>query len=535
MSLSTVIPQDFLKAVAIEHFVSDNELEVLSMALRGEPILGIAKKLDLTPEAVRKRLGEVYKKFRITGAGPGKLAKLMSLLDSLHQKSLKRDNLVSAESAVVYTERSRSRPRLDWGEAPDVSVFYGRTEELNLLKRWCVDDKCRIVALLGMTGIGKTALSVKLAEEIGEQFDYVIWRSLRRAPSIENLLDDLIQSLPDERAIYQTYNNDDRIERLLDCLKKHRCLIVLDNLESLLCSENIAGQFEEKHQDYGKLLERLGERHQSCIVITSLEKTKEIAFAEGETLPVRSYQVKGLDPVYAEKFLQEKQLVERQQYDYLIRHYRGNPLALKIASTTIKELFGGKISEFLAQKVTLLQDIRDLIKQQYERLSEAEKEIAGWLALVGNPLSWQDIKLNSLLFVSDDELFEALESLQRRNMLERNAAGFTFPPVVMEYVRNQLIDGITREIYQAIKLSKIQIKMLKAYCLDIQEERDETVEFLIPNITDKIIETLRKVYREDSVLQEKLSQLCSKIEEKPIEEIGYAADNIDYLIEQLSD
>ncbi|HEY9638295.1 MAG TPA: hypothetical protein V6D14_33205 [Coleofasciculaceae cyanobacterium] len=73
----------------------------------------------------------------------------------------------------------------DWGEAPDVSKFYGRIEELKQLKQWIIDERCRLVVLLAQGGIGKTALSVKLAQEIQGDFEYVIWRSLRESPPIE--------------------------------------------------------------------------------------------------------------------------------------------------------------------------------------------------------------------------------------------------------------------------------------------------------------------------------------------------------------
>jgi len=49
--------------------------------------------------------------------------------------------------------------------------------------------------MLGMGGIGKTALSVKLAEKISGEFEYVIWRSLRDAPLLKDLLTDII-SIP---------------------------------------------------------------------------------------------------------------------------------------------------------------------------------------------------------------------------------------------------------------------------------------------------------------------------------------------------
>ncbi|PZU96242.1 MAG: hypothetical protein DCF32_21895 [Leptolyngbya sp.] len=59
-----------------------------------------------------------------------------------------------------------SSPTIDWGEAPDVSVFFGREAEIATLSQWVVDDGYRLVAVLGMGGMGNTALTAKLVETL---------------------------------------------------------------------------------------------------------------------------------------------------------------------------------------------------------------------------------------------------------------------------------------------------------------------------------------------------------------------------------
>ena len=102
-------------------------------------------------------------------------------------------------------------PRVDWGDALAVSIFYGREEELALLSQWIVQEHCRVVGVFGMGGIGKSVLAVSIMHQlvvgVGGQaqgtvptgsswsFEVVIFRSLRDAPSCEALLDDCLQVL----------------------------------------------------------------------------------------------------------------------------------------------------------------------------------------------------------------------------------------------------------------------------------------------------------------------------------------------------
>lgn len=81
-----LIPQDFLTSYVRQYSVTTGELEALSAALAGKAIADIAVELGIKPNAVRKRLGEVYQKFDIRGKGPGKLVKLQQLLVNAYQE-----------------------------------------------------------------------------------------------------------------------------------------------------------------------------------------------------------------------------------------------------------------------------------------------------------------------------------------------------------------------------------------------------------------------------------------------------------------
>lgn len=58
--------------------------------------------------------------------------------------------------------------QIDWGEAPDASIFYGRTQELETLTQWIQVDRCRVINLLGMGGMGKTALVATLLARLAK-------------------------------------------------------------------------------------------------------------------------------------------------------------------------------------------------------------------------------------------------------------------------------------------------------------------------------------------------------------------------------
>jgi hypothetical protein len=64
--------------------------------------------------------------------------------------------------------------REDWQGTIQTGPLYNRVEEMAKLKRWVLEEQCRIVAVLGMGGMGKTALTIQLAQQLKAQFEFVI-------------------------------------------------------------------------------------------------------------------------------------------------------------------------------------------------------------------------------------------------------------------------------------------------------------------------------------------------------------------------
>lgn len=395
------------------------------------------------------------------------------------------------------------------------------------------------------------ALSVKLAERIQYHFEGVIWRSLRNAPPPSELLKDLVQTLFDQQDLASLHSYDQRLTQLLNYLSSSRCLLILDNVETILQSSSAEGLSEvylktkpstghclEGYEGYSELFTKLSESsHNSCLVLTSREKPYEIALRSGDTLPVRTLQLKGLQQPEVQALFQSKGTFRgsEAQWQELIGGYSGNPLALKIVAMTIQDVFGGGISEFLAQGAVVFGEIRDTLSQQFQRLSTLEQAVMYWLAINRNPTTLSQLQDDLLFPISLPKLLETFESLTRRCILERGteadtqATKFTLQPVVMEYVTYKLIEQVCKEI-TGLHKSVQTTSLFQSHALIKAQVHEYIRHTQVRLILQPLIDQLLKCLGTTGAIAERLNQIlrqlrslnCSGNPEVPATAIGYA-------------
>ena len=63
---------------------------------------------------------------------------------------------------------------------------------------------------------------------------------------------------------------DELLSLLMEKLRSHRCLIILDDVQTLLSNGHIAGNYRPAYEKYSRLFKLTGETcHNSCLILNS--------------------------------------------------------------------------------------------------------------------------------------------------------------------------------------------------------------------------------------------------------------------------
>ncbi len=423
-----------------------------------------------------------------------------------------------------------------WGEQIDVSSVIGRENELQQLKRWLDDTsevnslepRCRLISIVGMGGMGKTSIAAKLTQKLAADriFDRIIWQSLRNAPPLDKILFQLIAFVSHQQQTEPADTVDAQISQLMAYLRSTRCLIVFDNFESILAD----GGYRDGYAGYSELLRRIAtEHHASCLILTSREKPKTLIHLEGDSAAVRTLDLLGLSDreVQAIGTANSCHTADSSDWHQLQQSYSGNPLAIKIAATTIRDLFDGSVSAFLEQGVILCNGIEALLGQQFDRLSEIEQQVLYWLAIGREAVSIAELLAEFIPSGFRSQVLAALQSLARQSLIEKSSGCFTLQPVVMEYVTAIFIDRVCAEI------TTLNVAIFNSHALIQAQAQDYVRESQVRMILVPLVDRLMGKLRSKSESKQQLDRLLVKLRTEFAGTDGYAGGNLINLLRHL--
>jgi AAA ATPase domain len=306
---------------------------------------------------------------------------------------------------------------------PDLVPFYRRNQELDSLKQWILTEQSRSIVISGTVGIGKTALARQLLEDIKDEFEEIVWQSLGCQRAVVEFIDrNLLASLNIEALPELPLDLEARLSLLLEHFREHRCLIILDDLDRLFSSGELAGNYTEEYREYRELFRRIWEtNHQSCVLLLSREEPSELAVMLGNNSSIHSLPLNGLGEGGREIF-RVKGLSDEDRWDDAIDYLGGNPAYLESVSISVNKLFGGKVAEFCKyEELFLTEDIKALLTHQFSRLSGSEQAVIKFLANENIPVSIA--RSIDSLNLSPADVGNSIVSLVRRGLVDRTETG----------------------------------------------------------------------------------------------------------------
>jgi WD40 repeat protein len=456
------------------------------------------------------------------------------------------------------SDPDRAAKLTDWGEGlqrPGVEIdefsdrFYGREAELATLTDWCVRDRCRTISLVGMGGMGKSTLAWELAHRLAGEFDRTIWRSLLNVPPVKDLCADLLRFLSPQSMLDLPETLEGQIELLIASLNRERCLLVLDNVESILAERVQTGRYLSDCEDYDRLFKSIGElAHQSCLLLTSCEKPHTIVRLEiTNSQLVRSIDIGGLTSDVAHELVRSCGCpqIPPQMWQEVYTHYSGNPLALKIAALAAVEMTGGGeavlgLYPLMTGGKLPFRNIDDILHRQFERLSAVEQQLVYWLAIEREAVTSSELRANLIPDPTlQGEILSALQSILRQYIAIRQGQSWKLPPVTIAYVTQRSISAFVA----ALTLDPTEIDRdnlprqfahLNTYAIVRAQARDYLRQVQIQSILRPIVDRLLTIFPNRAGLTRHLQQIlnCWQLLD-PIPP-GYLAGNILNLLAELA-
>ncbi|MCA2510829.1 MAG: tetratricopeptide repeat protein, partial [Microcystis sp. M60BS1] len=321
-----------------------------------------------------------------------------------------------------------------------------------------------MIGIKGVGGIGKSTLASKIFEEeipldpsLGDDEDLFPKRFWWEAGNLGGF-SGLARQFLTEFGYPVPEKEIDLQEALIRQLQRHRHLIIIDNLESLL-GEDGSWNNEFYQQFFTAWIEK-GDT--SKIIVTTREKPKTRGFN-------RWIELKGLKPPEGAQLLAESQITG--DLENFSRRVDGHPLLLRLVADLILAEFPqnpslerladlglGNLSQLLSDPQVVGSHRQEtvgialVLDASFQRLSQRQQELFTKTSIYRREFDSPAAKavMDNYPEIALSEITADLRELQRRSLLEEKEENrqriFSFQPLVWEYAQYKA--GDQRELHQ---------------------------------------------------------------------------------------
>ncbi|MEG4288328.1 tetratricopeptide repeat protein [Microcoleus sp. C2C3] len=325
--------------------------------------------------------------------------------------------------------------RVAFSQLPDsIPVWKGRDELVENLTAKLVQrlpdgtSPLKVLAIIGQGGMGKTSLAVKLAEALGVNWQKSVFQKGESLPGGDyecamyfeakegTSFDDVAGFLLSEGLGIQVAEvlktADEKIAEIMAGLQQTRCILVLDNLESILHPAVEAGNPDilaaaQVHRaispDWGKLLNALVyQRHQSQTILTSREVPADLAPTRYPGLAPDSELVhievlQGVDFAAGVEILQQRKLTDKlADLQWISQRVEGHVVLF----TLLASLGKGRPGYLRKHPELVTENAEPILQEQLARQSEAARDLLCRMCVLRVPI---DVRgLTFLRLYADD-------------------------------------------------------------------------------------------------------------------------------------
>ncbi|NEO27626.1 MAG: ATP-binding protein [Kamptonema sp. SIO4C4] len=274
---------------------------------------------------------------------------------------------------AMETQPSAPIPFYSYDEA-----WVGREEAVETLSEALRQSK-RLVLILGLTGIGKTALAERLVLECQGEMEQVQRVNFEGVPSVD-FAAIALQWLEEWGVTLTAQDREPQrlLQQVLGYLQEHSVLLLLDSLETLLIADETeeGGQFADEYWLAFFQGVLAASRSSSRLLITSQE-LPELLVQQRYQGVWESYLLTGLseaeqrDLWVATGLDCEEQTPEFKILSRLGTVYQGHPLVLRVIVGEIWESFQGKVLAYWEEVEGKITEVETTLARAEQNAREA--------------------------------------------------------------------------------------------------------------------------------------------------------------------